>query len=573
MSRHESRRGMALLIVVVLTMLIALAAYRFSFYMESQYRLTRLHEEQIQAELAALSGIELAAAITELPMNERESMGGLFDNPVMLRDVVIDVPTELASKSESVVANWRCCLISAGAVGSGASADASGSLSTIRFGFENESAKLNLQSLLEWDRRTPGHARATLLGLPGATEPLVDAWLQGLGLRSPKGGPVSSGGSSLFDRLEARSSSSSLESQTDQLKLLWFGGDLNQNYRLDPLEMRLAEQLTETTRGSSTSTAMSQTVAPRDGTGSLDAPPAWQRYVTWNSGQRNETMSGSPRIYLNESNLQTLHQQLSATWPSDWANFVIAMRQYGPSSSSNPNNSSSQSGAGTSASADAASLAIDSGPPDFSKPPTYMFKSVLDLVGATVQVSVPSSPATSESKTSGDGRTGNSTTKQTLRNPFSGDLMEARNYLGRLFDEATVEPAAYTSGRIDVLAAPAEVLAGVPGIDTALAQRIVQQRQTGSGEIATSAAQNSIAWLLDGGTVDLVKLKEIEPYLTIRNDVYSLQSVGYRDSISPVYRCTVTIDARQIPARILHHQNWHPWDRGFTMEQLSTPGP
>ncbi len=45
---------MALLIVMVLTMLIALGAYRYSFTMQSEYRVTRIHEEQVQARLAAL---------------------------------------------------------------------------------------------------------------------------------------------------------------------------------------------------------------------------------------------------------------------------------------------------------------------------------------------------------------------------------------------------------------------------------------------------------------------------------------------------------------------------------------
>jgi len=558
----DRRRGMALLVVVVLTMLIALAAYRFSFYMESQYRLTRLHEEQIQAELAALSGAELAASVAELSVNERESLGGLFDNPVMLRHVAIDAISELASRAESVDTNWRCGLISAAANGGDSTADASNAMNAIRFGFENESAKLNMQSLLEWDRRHPGHARATLLGLPGATESPVDAWLQGLGITSQRTNAASGGNSSLLDRLKASGEQNDLDSQTDPLKLLWFGGDLNQNYRIDPLELRLAEQLTDSNRSaSSTSSSLTPLGAGRSST----QPPAWQRYVTWNSGQRNETMSGQPRINLNESNLQSLHQKLSATWPSDWANFVIAMRQHGASGPgiSGPGNS----GAGSPVVGEAASATSESSSPDFSKPSSYTFKSVLELVGAVVQITIPNpSP-------SGDGKASSSTTKQTLRNPFSSDLSEARNYLGRVLDEATVDAAPFTSGRIDVSAAPAEVLAGVPGIDVALAQRIVQQRQTGSGATATSGMQNTIAWLLEGGTVELGKLKEIEPYLTSRNDVYTLQSVGYRDSLSPVYRCTVTIDARQIPARILHHKNWHPWDRGFTMDQLSNPAP
>ena len=53
---RPARSGMALLIVLVLIMMAALGAYGFAFYMESQYRLNRIHEDQAHARLAALSG-------------------------------------------------------------------------------------------------------------------------------------------------------------------------------------------------------------------------------------------------------------------------------------------------------------------------------------------------------------------------------------------------------------------------------------------------------------------------------------------------------------------------------------
>lgn len=57
--------------------------------MESQYRLTRLHEEQVQAKTAALSGLEMAAFIAELPQVERENLGGVIDNPTILQHVTL----------------------------------------------------------------------------------------------------------------------------------------------------------------------------------------------------------------------------------------------------------------------------------------------------------------------------------------------------------------------------------------------------------------------------------------------------------------------------------------------------
>ncbi len=544
-----NRPGMALLVVVVLTMLIALGAYRFSFYMESQYRLTRLQEEQVQAKLASLSGIELAASIAELSTAERASMGGLYDNPA-LRQVAVEATTDVASGSEQTNTSWRFGLVSPVASDIGETKTGSSrALSTsepsnFRFGFENESAKLHMPTLLEWERKLPGHARASLLALPGATEQLVDSWLQGLGVAKQRGGAT--GGSSLMDRLEATRENGDTESDADQLKSMWYGGDLNQNYRLDPLEARLSEQLFNQQQGGPRSSA--KTLSATSVTTSTALPPAWQRFVTWHSGARNQTRNGQPRINLNEANLQSLHQKMISVWPTDWANFVIAMRQHGPATSAPVTNAATPE-------------TTETPSPDFSKPASYTFQSPLDLVGAVVQMAVTNPQPSAGGKTN--------VTPKRLRNPFSSDLSEVRNYLGRVLDASTTDPSPFTTGRVDVSEASAVVLSCVPGIDPALAQRIDQQRASNSGTSSTDP-RDTIAWLLDGGTVDLAKLKTIEPYITSRNDVYSVQSVGYRDNLSPVYRCTATIDARQIPAQIRNHQIWHPWDRGFTMDQLNS---
>jgi hypothetical protein len=602
--RTGDRNGMALLVVVVLVMLIALGAYRFSFYMESQYRLTRLHEEQVHARLAAVSGMELAAAMVELPEAQRISLGGLFENAGIFRNVSIDstanAPTDTADQK-----GWRFSLVSP------AGMDAAGNSQVrtsqvvgrsslpIRFGLVNESAKLHIPTLLAWDRMKPGHARSTLLALPGVTESLVDAWLLNLGV------------SARFERDESKNQRASME----DLRFAWSGGDLNQNYQLDPLEMRFASQHYGLSSGTSQP--------------SMDASNAeggfkpLQRYLTWHSGHRNTTRDGQPKIYLNESDLQSLHRKLSMVWPSDWANFVIAMRQFGPSNaldslantapntpepqqskSSNASTSDQSSPraavtplppfppqpfnpnpqppipyvpatAGTAASrplsgnsttippaiASSQAAIVQDWTPDFGKAATFTFRSPLDLIGAIVEMP-PSGVSSNASNQTGQP----STINQSLRNPFSSDLGEVRNYLGRLLDAATVELSPISEGRVDVSDAPVEVLAGVPVLDFPTAQRLVQQRSASTNSTSTQQT-DSIAWLLE--VVDLNKLKELEPYLTCRSDVYSVQSVGYRDSQSAVYRITATIDARQNPTHLRDQKVWHPWDRGFPIEQLA----
>ena len=386
-------------------------------------------------------------------------------------------------------------------------------------------------------------------------EAMVDTWLTELGISKP----IDRGGNS-----EQRSS-------LDDIKQVWFGGDLNQNYQLDPLEIRFESQRLGQNRAAK--------IQPTDQSSSTNAFRPLQRYLTWYSGHRNVRSDGQPRVNLNESDLRSLHRTLSMIWPQDWANFVIAMRQLGPASQSGSNRqldalpsinlpgaaiSNSATGAtGTASAQNTSATLVQDWQPDFSKAAVYSFRSPLDLVGAVVEL--PATVGVSGPKNSA------TLVKRTIRNPFSSDLASVRNYLQRLLDDATVNGLLVSEGRIDVSDASVEVLAGVPGLDLSLAQRIVQKRNASNSPSSTQQTLDTVTWLLD--TIDITKLKELEPYLTFRSDVYSVQAIGYRDNQSAVYRMTATIDARQSPTQLRNKKVWHPWDRGFSIEQLADSKP
>ena len=61
--RPPWREGMALLIVLVLIVMVALSAYSFTLMMQNQYLLSRVQEDQAQAKLAVLSGVDFVAAL------------------------------------------------------------------------------------------------------------------------------------------------------------------------------------------------------------------------------------------------------------------------------------------------------------------------------------------------------------------------------------------------------------------------------------------------------------------------------------------------------------------------------
>lgn len=617
---RRSRRGVALLVIVVLVMLVSLAAYRYTFEMESEYRLTRLQEEQTQARLAALSGIELAVAMLEAPLQQRMALerSGTLDRAY--RRHLEESSSNEGPAGREAYSGWQFALISPS---QGSNANAPSLTSPLgedttawTWGVENESAKLHIPTLVQWDRLRPGHFRSYLLTLPGVDEELADAWLEQLGLQSQN--PRSGRGvaSAMESGTSMDAGGGEHREQMDRLRMLWFGGDLNQNFQLDPFENQLTERLTR--NGSSRSTTTATGIA---------TSPSFQplrRFLTWHSGERQERRDGLPRIFLNQPNLAQLHRELLTIMPAPMANFVIAMRQFGPgrptreapasapstgpdkASSTAPRIASSQpppsatsngnrppstptnalsllsnsvkqapaiasSSAGSSNSmnqAPSADGATNASGPDFTQPARYLLVSPLDLIDVSVTIeSAASSPGSPPNATA--------SSKKSLTSPFSSDSGEVRNYLGMLLENTTTDPNPTREGRVDITTAPMEVLIGVPGIDLNLAQRIVQQRANAA---SGSESIGSIAWLLQSGAVDLTQLRALESFLTSRSDVYSVQSVGFRSNTtttaqSPVHRVTVTIDAKQIPARIHELRVWHVWDRGFTSEALAGSAP
>ncbi len=666
--RRTSRRGMALLVVVVLVMMIAIGAYRFSFYMESQYRLTRLNEEQSQARLASLSGLEYAASVLERPTARRVSIGWP-DNAGLYRDVLLS--GEVASTGvEQEKGGWRFSLVAPPSVtgpsglesrnpnGRGLPSGDGDKPLHYRFGFENESAKIHLPTLLKWDQLRPGWARAVLMGLPGAEESTVDGWLQMLGRPSP-GTASSNAGMDLGISDGGMGGADSFH--PDALRMLWYGGDFNQNYQVEPLEQRLTQNLTKSKDATFG--------RPTPGKSDTAVMMPWNRYLTWRNGERNESREGSPRIFLNDPDLPNLHRRLLAIWPAEWANFVVAYRQYGvsmggtaralPTNSNNvPSNAPSRTGAsqssspgagGTRANAgvrspglsapsspappvpippsnpldpritllppssqsssggmqaplhprfsvDSASLGgvggapssssggggafipspssglpqpeyVTNWQPDMILPPRVTISSVLDLIGAEVELPPVVQGAEGSNASAATGR---NVAKRILRSPFSNEMAEVRNYLRRLLDQSTVDPQPIAEGKIDVSEAPLEVLIAIPTMDIELAKRIIEQRSANRGD---EGPRDTLAWMVESGLVDVARLRSLEPFATSRSDVYSVQSIGYRDPVSPVYRTTAIVDARQIPALTYQQQIWHPWDRGFDIAELASPTP
>ena len=641
------RRGMALLVIVVLVMFVSLAAYRYSFEMENEYRLTRLQEEQVQARLCAQSGIEYAASLLEQPLQFREAIMAGQESSELFRRVVERSeqlePSQLGDREDS---RWRFAILSGGSVASsGSSASNStgglagslagssgvrarggsqvdgGSGASIEWGWgmDNESAKLHIPTLLRWNQMRPGLARSVLMTLPEADEETVDGWLASLGVRTATSASQDALQMAMGGGMQSNPQRQQRTRSLDRMRLRWLGGDLDQNYRLDDWEETLMERLlSDPMSGGSEMSALGRelskvnTVAMgqgnSEGTGSRQ-PGAWNRYLTWVHGERNERPDGRPRIWLNQPDLKRLHQELSQVMPVSDANFIVAMRQYGPGAyaSLGVGNAGGGASLGTGAAGDgrgrasraaqqgvagmgagqgagqgasqgagqsaggksnsgAGSLSAASWVIDWRVAGRYSLRSGLDLVDATLSIEVASGAS--------GGSGGPRPVRQTLSSPLVSSSSDFRLRLAKLLSETTAVQQPILEGRVDITGASAVVLAAVPGMTPELAQKLVQAREQGEGAtMGTEPSILSIGWLVDKGIVDWAKLRELEPHLTTRSDVFSLQSVGFRDDRTPVFRSTVMIDARQLPARVRDQRVWHPWDRGFSTESLTQSVP
>ncbi len=277
---------------------------------------------------------------------------------------------------------------------------------------------------------------------------------------------------------------------------------------------------------------------PPDQLGSLDQNddpnrPAWLNYLTVYSAERNESADGRPRIFLNAPDLRKLHGDLSESLSKTIANYIILFRQYGPDTAQ-PSNQTQLVGSATE-------------PIDFSVPATIDIADLTQLINSVVTI-----PGV---ETDGQQRP-----PRTVPSPIlfgSGQQGSGTSGVGgeqpidEIFDRLTLTTETRLTGRINVLTAPVEVLAAIPGLDESLAERIVRGRQN-----IDDSFRHPIG-LLSSLSLDLTIVRAVIPYLTVAGDVVRAEFVGSAGGGSledsrpgpPTYRCEVILDASEGQSR------------------------
>ena len=161
--KRPSRRGMILVVVLVVISLCTMAAITFTQLMVAEREASDVAVRRAQARLAAESGLEMARMFLAQTPDVQKQNGGTYDNSIRFRRRVGG-----GQRGRAHPRTFHDHL-SAGRK--------TAAIQGIRFGLEDESAKLNLNILASLDQKVPGCGREILMGLPGMTEEIADAIL------------------------------------------------------------------------------------------------------------------------------------------------------------------------------------------------------------------------------------------------------------------------------------------------------------------------------------------------------------------------------------------------------------
>lgn len=501
--RGTRRPGMVLLVVLVVIALLALAALGFSEWMLAEREAAELSFRQLQARACAESGLEWARSFLSQDRQTQDEAGGWYDNPEQFRGVLVREGLLPRDRGRFTIVAPR---------------QEDGRWSGIRFGLEDESGRLNLNTLLLADRVQEGAARQILMGLPGMTEDIADAILDWI---DPDPEPRQYGAEAeYYAALNPPYAPKNGPPETiEELLLvrgvtpqLLFGADANRNGMIDSNEPDPQAFLD---------------VDNSDG--SMNR--GWAAYLTLWSLESNLRPDGSPRINLNQDDLETLFEEVQKVAGDKVATYVVAWRQ------ARQNDTSNQQ------------PATEWGELDFTRKSERKFDTVLDLIGGKVSVHFK-----------------DENQPKLIESPFPNvpGLMNA--YLPTIMENMTVQAAEVLPGRININQAPRVVLAGIPGMTPELVDEIIAQREMDPSQ--AEAHRKYETWLLSEGLVTLDEMKALIPFICASGSVYRAQVVGYFDQEGPDARFEAILDATQTRCRVLFWRDMTHLGRGYPREVL-----
>jgi type II secretory pathway component PulK len=548
------RKGAVLLVVLVVIVMLSLAAYQYSGWMASEYKASQMALKQAQARALAESGIHYATALLSNPTAVSSNLNGNVYNS-----------TAFQEQGSPESGRGRFSLV---APIDPSDPNYSSGGTSYRYGVIDECGKINLNALLSLDR-SGNIAKQILMSLPNPTNADLDSlsdcildWLDAD--EDPRtNGAESTYYSSLNPPYACKNGP--LDSLEELLLVkgmtpqILFGNDKNRNGIIDPDE--------------------------DDGTDPT-SQLGWSAYLTVYSREQDFDSQNNPRIYLNDSDLGTLTDNLTTALGQDLANFIINYRQYGGSTASATQGRPMRGGRiARMDRTGRTSRATGSGSGQLRQ-----ISSLYDLIDS--QVTIPGSGG-------GSGTV--------VQSPLSSKNLDSLNQLmPLLFDKTTVtRPGQTIPPRINVATASPAVLQAL----TVIGGNPSSSSSSGSGSSSSSSSSSSSpsaggstpsssrqltasdiqamianrpslsstdapdpiyqtpTWLITKANLSVAKVKALDKYITSRSQVYRVQSVGYFPEGGPTARIEAIIDTNGGMPRLIYWRELTELGKGFNLQK------
>ena len=318
----SQRKGFFLVIVLIVVAVATMAVYSFTELMVSHDDAAYLAGDVVQARVSAESGAESIRVLLAQPPTSRLDFGGTYNNAQVFQAVTVTSDLDADRQSSfSVLAP---------------SLDENGSYAGIRFGLQDESARLNINALPLLEENTGAMmptllaageqaadvdaeniAFSLLMALPDMTADVADAILDWVD--EDDEARESGAESDYYEQLPTPySAANGPIHSVDELLLvrgvtptLLFGADSNRNGVMDADEQQRFNV-------------------------TIDTPGAlgWSAYLTVHGAEANKTASGMARVNINQDDLEVLYEELLETNLGDiYTTFIVAFRMSGVANS------------------------------------------------------------------------------------------------------------------------------------------------------------------------------------------------------------------------------------------------
>jgi type II secretory pathway component PulK len=580
----SKRRAMVLIVVLVVVMMLSLGAYTYVSLMRSHRESSVQTNRQLQAKLMVDSGSDYVRTFLLQNLDAQLEAGGRYNNPSFRQLPIIDDLDPLFRGYATIVAP---------------ALDDEGNLAGIRYGLEDESARLNLNTLLIFEKQ--------MGGAPGAGSSAAGSGTTtgGAGATGSAGGaaqPSASGASSALQSAAASallgSSSSGGASSSPARQLLmalpgmdeavadaildWLDEDdeareygaesayyatleppyAAKNGPLDTVEELLRVRGVTPQMLFGTDTNRNGQVDPNEtaagsqgmafGPGAMTPTAgfgATADAASTPTGSLDRGWAAYLTLHSRERNLTPDGQPRIYLNNPDLQMLLDELSQVFPQEWATFIVAYRQGGSFSGGSSDNGPFTAAGKQIDFNLKSKTNFTQVLDLIDAQTQV-----------KFSGEDRA------VVVQSPFKSGLGPMNAYMAQLMDYVTINPATTVPGRININQAPAALIRGIPGMSSAIADQIISNR---TPEVeAEKPNRRHETWLLTEGLVDLTTMKLLQPFITSSGHVYRAQVVGYFQSGEAAARSEAIFDATGLLPRVVLWRDISHLGRGYALETL-----